>query len=139
MNSVFTEYKLGFPKTVQISRFVENAKRPTEIPFSIRIDRPNTLRGPASFSAILQLAQSSVLPSTSDSVATLQPSQLPPGGSLSGSSVCDRSWDWTHREHLVADPQRSDPAASGSARVSSPRHFKELFLALWPPGNFTVW
>src|SRR5215468_1315946 len=135
MNSVFTEYKLDFPKTVQISRFVENAKRPTEIPFSIRIDRPNTLRGPASFSAILQIAQSSVLPSTSSSVATLQPSKLSPCGSLSGPSVCDRSWDWTRREHSVADPQRSDPAASGSARVSSPRHFEELSLALWLQGT----
>src|SRR5262245_42197989 len=135
MNSVFTEYKLDFPKTVQIGRFVENAKRPAEIPFSIRIDRPNALRGSAPFSAILQIAQSSVLPSTSDSVATLQPSQLPPCGSLSGSSVCDRSWDWTRREHSVADPQRSDPAASGSARVSSPRHFEELSLALWLQGT----
>ena len=78
MNNVFTEHKSGFPKTVQFGRFVENAKRPAEIPFSLRISRSHALRGPASFSAILQIAQPLLLPSTSGSMATLQPSKLSP-------------------------------------------------------------
>jgi hypothetical protein len=87
MNNVFTEHKSGFPKTFQFGRFVENAKRPAKIPFSVRIPRSHALRGPASFSAILQIAQPSLLPSTSGSMATLQPSKLSPRGSVSGSSV----------------------------------------------------
>src|SRR5574341_979573 len=135
MNSVSNEHKSGFPKTVQFGRFVEYAKRPAEIPFSLRIQRSHALWPPASFSAILQIAQPSLLPSTLGTVATLQPSQLSPRGSLSGSSICDRCWNWAPRERSVADPQRSDSAASGPARVFSPRHFEELYLALWPQGT----
>jgi hypothetical protein len=73
MTIAFLECKLAFPKTVHFGRFVENAHRPQEIPFSLRIQRADTVRGPASVSAILQIAQSSLLPSASSPLAALQP------------------------------------------------------------------
>ena len=113
MNIAFPERKWVFPKSVHFGRILENAKRPQKISFSIRVHRLNAARGPASFSAILEIAQPSLLPSASDSLTTLQPSKLSPRGSLSGSSVCYHSWNWTRREHSVADSQWSDSAASG--------------------------
>ena len=91
MSNTFTECKWGFPKSVHFGRVLENAKRPPKISFSLRIHRSDAVRGPASFSAILQIAQPSVLPAASSALAALQSQKLSPSRSVPGSSVCYRS------------------------------------------------
>ena len=65
-------------------------------------------------------------------LARLPSPKLSSRRSFSSSPVFDGGWNWSHRERSVIDSQRSNTAASRPARVSSPRHFEELSLALWP-------
>ena len=119
-----TKYKWAFRKPSKFGRFVENAQRPAKIPLSLRIHRSHALRGPASFSAILQIAQPSLLPPTSGSLAALQSPKLSRCGSLSGSSVCDRSWDWTRRELWWLPPHWAKHASRN---------------VLWLPAKYPRW
>src|SRR6266536_323273 len=121
----------GFSQSYLLSRIVRNAQRSTKVPFFIREIGVNTLRWPKSFSVILQITGPTPFSATLRSLAQVSPQRLPSCRSLSRSSLCHRDRNWPDREYSGADSQWTNPTASGSARVSTPRHFEELSLAFW--------
>src|SRR5215813_8941042 len=135
MNSQFYDPTTPFSQSYLLSRIVRNAKRSQKISFFIRENRLNSFRGAEPVSVILQISRTTPLPATLHSLARLPSPKLSSCRSFSSPPVFYGGWNWPHRERAVADPQRSDPAASGFARVSSPRHFEELSLALWSQGT----
>ena len=114
---------------------MRNAKRSQKIPVFIRENRLNSFRRTEPVSVILQIARTPSLPAALRSLARLPSPKLSSCRSFSRPPVFDGGWNWPHRERSVVDSQRSDSATSGSARVSSPRHFEKLSLVLWPQGT----
>lgn len=123
--------RLGFSQSYLLSRIVRNGQRPTKVPFFIREIRFNSLRWTEPVSVILQISGLAALLAALRALARLSPQRLSPRRPFSCSPLCYRGWNWPDRERPVADSQRFDPAASGLAGVSSPRHLEELSLALW--------
>src|SRR6266540_126441 len=131
MERAFYDGTRGFSQSYLLSRIVRNAQRSTKVPFFIREIGVNTLRWPKSFSVILQITGPAPFSATLRSLAQVSPQRLPSCRSLSRSSLCHRERNWPDREYSGADSQWTNPTASGSARVSTPRHFEELSLAFW--------
>src|SRR6266542_3109057 len=131
MERAFYDGTRGFSQSYLLSRIVRNAQRSTKVPFFIREIGVNTLRWPKSFSVILQITGPAPFSATLRSLAQVSPQRLPSCRSLSRSSLCHRDRNWPDREYSGADSQWTNPTASGSARVSTPRHFEELSLAFW--------
>src|SRR6266545_2014991 len=131
MERAFYDGTRGFSQSYLLSRIVRNAQRSTKVPFFIREIGVNTLRWPKSFSVILQITGPAPFSATLRSLAQVSPQRLPSCRSLSRSSLCHRDRNWPDREYSGADSQWTNPPASGSARVSTPRHFEELSLAFW--------
>src|SRR5919106_2697518 len=134
MNSQFYDPKTPFSQSYLLSRIVRNAERSQKIPVFIRENRVNSFRWAEPVSVILQISRTTSFPTALRSLARLPSSKLSSRRSFSSSPVFDGGWNWSHRERSVIDSQRSNAAASRPARVSSPRHFEELSLALWPQG-----
>ena len=132
MNSQFYDRKAVFSQSYLLGRIVRSAQRSKKIPFLIRESRLNSFRWTEPVSVILQISRPTSLPAALRSLARLPSPKLSSRRSFSSSPVFDGGWDWSHRERSVIDSQRSNTAASRPARVSSPRHFEELSLALWP-------
>jgi Transposase DDE domain group 1 len=109
-------------------------KGPRKFQFSFEKTGLTRFGGLSLFQSFCKSLGLSSLPAALRSLARLPSPELSSCRSFSSSPVFDGGWNWPHRERSVADPQRSDSRASGSARVSSPRHFEELSLALWPQG-----
>src|SRR5215510_121241 len=135
MNSQIYDPKAPFSQSYLLSRIVRNAKRSQKIPVFIRENRLNSFRRTEPVSVILQIFRPTSLPAALRSLARLPSPKLSSCRSFSRPPVFDGGWNWPHRERSVVDSQRSDSATSGPARVSSPRHFEKLSLALWPQGT----
>src|SRR5919198_513232 len=127
------ECKPGFSQSYLLGRIVRNAQRPAKVPFFIREIRFNSLRWTKPLSVVLQIAGPAPFLAALRALARLSSQGLSPRRPFSRSPLCHRSRNRPDRERPVADSQWSDPAASGPARVPTPRYLEEFSLALWFP------
>lgn len=127
---MFFDDKMLYPQPYKFVMLVEYAQRSPKVSFSLRENRVDSLGRIESFYPVLQIFRSTLLSSTSRSMAALFPSEILSGRSSPGSYLCHRSWHRPNREYPIPSLQRIDSPPSRSARIPSPRYPKNIPMAI---------